>query len=136
MKKTLILITACLIAVIAFSQVLTASIKKPALPKTLATFKWAETSFNFGKVKKDVPISHEFTFVNTGSEPLVISSVSTTCGCTVTEYSKEPIPSGGKGYVKATYNAATIGMFTKPVTIKANTEEVVVMLTILGEVIQ
>lgn len=135
MKKTVILITACLIAAMAFSQVLTASIAKPASPKPFATFKWAATSFDFGKVKKDVPVAHEFTFINTGSEPLVISSVQASCGCTVTEYSKDAIPSGEKGYVKATYSAATVGMFTKTVTIKANTDEEVVMLTIRGEVV-
>ena len=137
MKKTVILITACLVAAVAFSQVYTASAAKPvtSYEAVLATFKWAATSFNFGKVKKDVPVVHEFSFVNTGSEPLVISSVQASCGCTVTEYSKEAIPSGGTGYVKATYSAATVGVFTKTITIKANTEEPVVMLTILGEVI-
>jgi len=136
MKKTVILITACLIAVVAFSQVFTASIAKPSAPKPIATFKWIATSFDFGKVKKDVPVAHEFTFTNTGSEPLVITSVHTTCGCTVTEFSKDPIPVGGEGFVKATYSAATIGIFTKPITIKANTGEDVVMLSIRGEVVQ
>src|SRR4051812_25346145 len=117
MKKTVILISACLIAAVAFSQVLTASTAKPAAPKSLAAFKWAATSFDFGQVKKDVPVTHEFTFVNTGSEPLVITSVQATCGCTVTAFSKDAIPFGGTGYVKATYNAAAVGMFTKNITV-------------------
>ena len=136
MKKTIILLAACLVAVVAFSQVFTASMATPASPKAMATFKWVATSFDFGKVKKNVPVVHEFTFINAGSESLVITSVQTTCGCTVTEYSKDPIPSGQKGYVKATYDAANVGVFTKVITIKANTDEGVVLLTIRGEVVQ
>src|SRR6187402_3527182 len=88
-------------------------------PSDSPVFVWAETSFDFGKIKLNVPVTHEFTFINKGSSPLVISSVQASCGCTVTEYSKDPIPVGGEGYVKATYNAAAIGMFTKTITIKA-----------------
>jgi hypothetical protein len=82
------------------------------------------------------PVTHEFKFTNTGNAPLVISSVQASCGCTVTEYSKEPIPVGGQGYVKATYNAAKLGVFTKSVTVNANAEESVVQLTIKGEVVE
>ena len=67
---------------------------------------------------------------------LVISTVQASCGCTVTSYSKEPIEPNGKGFVKATYNAASIGQFTKSVTVNANTEDGVVQLFIKGEVVQ
>jgi hypothetical protein len=133
MKKTIILVTACLIAAIAFTEVFAKVNKSPEPVNIIATFKWVATSFDFGVVKKDVPVLHEFAFVNTGSDPLVISSVQASCGCTVTEYTKEAIPAGGEGYVKATYSAASVGIFTKTITIRANTEEPVI-LTIRGEV--
>jgi hypothetical protein len=101
-----------------------------------AAFNWVQTTYDFGKIKLNVPVSHEFTFTNTGNIPLVISSVKASCGCTVADYTKDPIPVGGQGFVKATYNAATPGKIAKTVTVNANTEEGVVVLTITGEVVK
>lgn len=98
-------------------------------------FAWSETAFDFGKIKLNVPVTHEFTFVNKGTAPLVISSVQASCGCTVAEYSKEPIPVGQSGFVKARYNAAKAGVFNKTVTINANTAETTMQLSIKGEVL-
>lgn len=104
-------------------------------PGDNAEFKWNETSFDFGKIKLNVPVTHEFTFTNKGNATLTISSVQASCGCTVAQYSKEPIEPGQQGFVKATYNAAKAGVFTKTVTINANTEIATVVLTIKGEVV-
>src|SRR5688500_16895965 len=87
-----------------------------------AVFTTTATEFDFGKVKAGVPVTHEFSFTNNGNIPLVISTVQASCGCTVTAYSKEPIEPMGQGFVKATYNAASVGQFTKTVTVNANTE--------------
>jgi hypothetical protein len=136
MKKTMILVAAFAIAVVALGQEITASIKNLEPVKPAAVFNWAATSFDFGQIEKGIPVTHEFTFTNTGTETLIISSVQASCGCTVTEYTKDPIPAGEKGFVKATYNAAKPGVFSKTVTINANTEDAVVLLTIKGEVVE
>lgn len=99
-----------------------------------AVFNWSETTFDFGKIQVGKPVTHQFSFTNRGGEPLIISDVKASCGCTVAEYSKEPIEPGSQGYVKATYNAANPGIFTKTVTITANTQEGTVLLTLKGEV--
>lgn len=99
-----------------------------------ASFLWSQTSFDFGKIEKSKPVTHKFTFTNNGNAPLIISSVKASCGCTVAEYTKEPIPAGAQGFVKATYNAAQPGVFSKTVTINSNTEEGVVVLTVKGVV--
>ena len=99
-----------------------------------ATFNWANTTFDFGKVKAGVPVSYEFRFTNSGMMPLIISSVKASCGCTVTAYTKDPVDRGGSGFVRATYNAAAPGKFSKTVTVTANTPGGVVVLTINGEV--
>lgn len=99
-------------------------------------FSWAIKTHDFGKIKVNTPVTHEFRFTNSGDAPLVISSVQASCGCTVTDYSKDPIAPGAEGYVKATYNAAKVGIFTKTVTVSANAEESVVQLTIKGEVVE
>lgn len=99
-----------------------------------AAFLWSETVYDFGKIPVNVPVSHEFSFTNNGESELLITSVKASCGCTVTDYTKDPIPPGGKGYVKATYNAARAGVFSKTVTVNANTDEGTVHLMIKGEV--
>jgi purine-cytosine permease-like protein len=136
MKKTIILVAACIVAVVAVGQEFLAEVKPASATPMAAAFNWTETLHDFGVIKKDVPVVHEFTFTNSGNGSLVISSVQASCGCTVTEYSKDPVPEGGKGFVKATYNAAKVGQFTKTVTIKANTGEDAVVLTIKGEVVE
>jgi hypothetical protein len=93
-----------------------------------AAFSWQQTVHDFGKIKKNVPVSYKFSFKNSGDSPLVIASVSASCGCTVTQYSKEPVPPGGEGFVLATYNAANPGAFNKTVTVNANTENPVVLV--------
>jgi hypothetical protein len=104
--------------------------------KELGAFTWAETLFDFGKIKVSNPVTHEFSFVNAGDAPLVITSVQASCGCTVTKYSKDPISPGSSGFVTATYNAAKVGVFTKTVTVNANTDGGAVLLTIKGEVVE
>lgn len=99
-------------------------------------FLWTTTTHDFGKIKVNKPVTHEFKFTNSGDGPLVISSVQASCGCTVTDYSKDPIPAGGEGYVKTTYNAAKVGAFTKTVTVNANAGEGMVQLVIKGEVVE
>lgn len=135
MKKFALTFAALTLVVFAFAQQIALN-TKPAnnLRIENAAFTWEATSFDFGKIKVGVPVTHEFTFTNTGTAPLVIASVQASCGCTVASYSKDPIEPGAKGFVKATYNAAKVGPFTKTVTVNANTESGVVQLTIKGEV--
>ena len=136
MKK--IAITLCAMALVfqAAAQEVAVSLKPKNTLLESAVFNWTTTTFDFGKIKVGVPVSHEFTFTNTGSVPLIITSVKASCGCTVTSYSKDPVQTNAQGFVKATFNAASKGQFTKTVTIQANTEEGNVLLTIRGEVIE
>jgi hypothetical protein len=136
MKKVIIVLFASFITVSAFSQELMASSKALATTMKSAKFNWDETVYDFGKIEKDVAVTHKFTFTNSGDGSLVITAVKASCGCTVAEYSQDPIPAGEEGFVKATYNAAKVGLFTKTVTINANTESGTVVLTIKGEVIE
>jgi hypothetical protein len=135
MKKGLLFfgIAICIAAV--FSQVSEASVH-PFKSFFDAVFSWEKTEHDFGTIKKDVPVNHTFTFTNKGSAPLIITSVQASCGCTVTDYSNDPIAPGKTGYVKATYNAAKTGVFSKTVTVNANTTEGAVLLSIKGIVME
>lgn len=130
------LVLVALMSTVYAQQVVSLSGSTSAFADSPPSFNWSQTTHDFGKIKLNTPVLHEFTFVNNGGSPLIISSVQASCGCTVTEYSKDVVPAGAEGFVKATYNAAKPGIFTKTVTVNANTEEGVVVLTIRGEVVE
>jgi len=100
----------------------------------MAVASFEAQTFDFGKIKQGVPATHEFTFTNTGSVPLIITNVQASCGCTTPDWSRDPILPGGKGFIKATYSAASVGAFTKSVSVTANVEGGMVQLLIKGEV--
>ena len=132
--KKLVLLSAFVFAITfaAMSQVAVES----GDPSSMAKFKWTATTHNFGKIQQGKPVAHEFAFTNTGSTPLVISNVKGSCGCTVTNYTKEPIAPGKTGQVKATFNAAAVGAFNKSIRVTANVEGANETLFIKGEVVK
>ncbi len=92
---------------------------------------------NFGKIKEiNGKVEYKFIFTNMGAEPIVIENVHSSCGCTTPSWSKEPIPPGGKGFIKAIYNPHNRpGAFHKTVTVKSNAENSPITLHLNGEVI-
>ena len=89
---------------------------------TYPKFEWTETTHDFGNIELNKPVSYEFEFTNKGQAFLVISNVVASCGCTVAEYTKDPVPPNGKGKVTATYDAAAPGVFNKSIAVTANVE--------------
>ncbi len=88
-----------------------------------AQIKFDKTTVNFGTISEKSPVATcTFTFTNIGEQPLVINQAIASCGCTVPEYSKEPIPAGGKGEIKVTYNGEGKfpGHVKKSVTVRTN----------------
>ncbi len=102
-----------------------------------AKITFAEESYDFGKINEEKgPVTHEFTFTNTGGQPLIIQNVKASCGCTSPDWTKEPVLPGKKGFVKATYNPqGRPGPFNKSITVTSNAENSTVILTIKGDVI-
>lgn len=101
-----------------------------------ADFKFEKETHDFGKIPQGKPVSVDFVFTNVGDEPLIISNVESTCGCTVPKYTNTPVPNGGKGIITVTFNAAAVQPgFTKAVTIKSNARTPVKVLYIKGEVV-
>ena len=89
---------------------------------------------DFGTIvfKKEAVCKFEFT--NTGKSALIISDVKTSCGCTVPEWTKEPLRSGKKGMLTIKYDAAFPGVFHKTVEVTYNGPGSPVSLEINGEV--
>ncbi len=98
-------------------------------------FKFKETSFNFGTANEGEEITHEFEFTNEGKSDLLISNAIASCGCTIPEWPKEPIPPGKGGKIKATFNTTgKSGQQHKVITITANVKSKNAELVIEGEV--
>jgi hypothetical protein len=86
------------------------------------SFVFEEESFDFGTIQEGDVVDHTFAFTNTGEAPLIISSATASCGCTVPVWPKEPIPVGGTGEIKVQFNSRNKpGIQNKTVTITANT---------------
>jgi hypothetical protein len=96
--------------------------------------KFVSESIDLGKIKQDNPTTATFEITNIGTEPLLIEQASPTCGCTIGEYTKEPIAPGKMGTIKATYNAKNIGLFEKRLNVKFAGYDMQ-FITIKGEVI-
>lgn len=101
-----------------------------------AEIKFDKTVFNLGTFSEKNPTqTATFTFTNIGNTPLIINQAIASCGCTVPQYSKEPIKPGEKGTVKVTYNGKGKfpGHFKKSITIRTNGKVEMVRLYIEGE---
>ena len=135
MKKTILILGIAVSAAAFIANHNAYGIHRTFYHLTAASFNWVQTLYDFGTIKQNKPVTYTFKFTNSGNEPLIIASVQASCGCTVTDYSKDPIQPNTEGYVKATYNAVKLGMFNKTVTVNANTAEPV-LLTIKGNVVE
>ncbi len=103
--------------------------------KADALIKFDKDTYAFGKVNQNTPATVEFTFTNMGKAPVIVESATAECGCTTPEYPKTPVMAGKKGKIKVTYDAKTMGSFTKRVTVKLVNVPDTKVLTINGEVI-
>ena len=94
-----------------------------------------EKVYDFGKIKQGVPVNHEFQFTNISDKPVVIESATASCGCTTPSWPQAPVAKGKTDKVKAGFNAAAPGAFTKQITIKVAGVAQPTVITIKGEVL-
>jgi hypothetical protein len=94
--------------------------EKPAGP--LPAMQFQTVDHDFGTIKEGQVVEHTFSFKNTGEAPLIIQNAQPSCGCTVPEWSKDPIPAGGTGYIKAKFDSnGKPNIQNKTITVTANT---------------
>lgn len=91
---------------------------------------------NFGQIEWKHPVTVEYTITNTGDKPLVLTNVTTSCACSVADWTKKPIAPGEKGTVSATFDAKALGHFEKTIGIYSNAQPSLVYLKFVGEVVQ
>jgi hypothetical protein len=77
---------------------------------------------DFGTVTEGQVVEYTYNLKNTGEAPLIIQSAQPSCGCTVPDWTKDPIPAGGTGFVKAKFDThGKSNIQNKSITVTANT---------------
>jgi hypothetical protein len=122
------------LALLAQEQATNAVVKSEAITNGPVA-KYDRTVYDFGEIVQNSPGTASFTLTNNGNEPLIIASATASCGCTNLSYEKDPVLPNKSVTISATYNAASLGNFTKNVTVKTNAGDQPVILTIKGKVI-
>ncbi len=102
-------------------------------PNAIATFQ--STEHDYGDIVYDGDGLCTFVFTNTGTEPLMLTNVKASCGCTAPKWSRDPIKPGEKGEIEVKYNTRIAGSFNKTVTVQTNGEPMQVILRIKGRVL-
>ncbi len=88
---------------------------------TANTMKFSKETHDFGTVKEGDPAVYEFTFTNSGKEPIVIQNAKGSCGCTVPSWPKEAVAPGKTANIKVNYNTqGRPGPINKTVTVTSN----------------
>jgi len=82
-----------------------------------------ETVHDFGDMIQGERVVYGFKFTNIGGSDLLITRVSTSCGCTVGNYPQDPIPPGKSGVIEVSFDSKNRkGFQNKSITVLANTE--------------
>lgn len=100
-----------------------------------AKIEFKSETIDYGQIDKGSDGLRVFEFTNTGDQPLVISDVKSSCGCTVPEKPKEPIAPGKTGEIKVKYDTKRVGPIRKTVTVYSNAEQPIKALKIKGQVL-
>lgn len=112
------------------------SFSNGAEDKDSPVMEFEETVHDYGTIPYKGDGNCEFEFKNKGKEPLVLTNVRSSCGCTTPNWTREPVKKNKKGSIKVKYNTAIVGNFTKSITVYSNAKNSPIRLTIKGKVVK
>ncbi len=98
----------------------------------LGTLTFKDSIHSFGNLKEGEVVEYAFEYQNVGKKEVIITDASSTCGCTVPDYKREPIAIGEKGEIKVKFNSeGKSGYVEKPVTLRCtgNPGEIVITIS-------
>ena len=101
----------------------------------VAKIKFKTDTVDYGTIEKGADGLRIFEFSNTGDAPLIVSKVTSSCGCTVPKWSQEPILPGKTGEIQVKYDTNRVNPIRKTITVISNADTPTVALKIKGEVI-
>ena len=103
--------------------------------KAADAVQFKEVKYDFGKIKQNVAVTHDFAFKNVSSKPVVVESATASCGCTTPKWPNAPVVKSKSDKITAGFNAASVGPFEKTITVKLAGYDQPVELKIVGEVL-
>jgi len=89
---------------------------------------------DYGEIQQHADGRCEFKFTNNGKEPLILSNVRSTCGCTVPEWPRKPIMPGKSDVVKVKYDTKRVGPINKSIYVYSNATKPTITLRIKGKI--
>ncbi|TBN05555.1 DUF1573 domain-containing protein [Hyunsoonleella flava] len=101
----------------------------------VAKIEFKETTIDYGTIEKGADGVRVFEFTNTGDAPLIISKVSSSCGCTIPKKPDAPIMPGKTGQIEVKYDTNRVNPIRKTITVMSNAETPTVALKIKGLVV-
>ena len=100
-----------------------------------AKIEFETTIIDYGTIEKGSNGLRVFKFKNTGNAPLVVSSVKSSCGCTVPKKPEAPVMPGKSGEIEVKYDTNRVNPIRKTITVTSNADTPTVALKIKGNVI-
>ncbi len=98
--------------------------------------KFEKKVHDYGTILKGSNGDCEFVYKNVGDEPLIITSVQKSCGCTIPTWDPKPVLPGQSGTIKVGYDTQRVGPFNKQITVISNAKNSTEVLTIQGNVVE
>lgn len=102
---------------------------------TTAKIEFKSETVDYGEVAKGSDGIRVFEFTNTGTAPLIVSKVSSSCGCTIPKKPEDPILPGKTGEIQVKYDTNRVGPIRKAITVISNADTPTKVLKIKGEVL-
>ncbi|MFO8088133.1 MAG: DUF1573 domain-containing protein [Bacteroidales bacterium] len=130
MKQRIVFLTMMLLA--SFTVIGQNRAETPSGP----SIQFEQEVYDYGTIKQYSDATCQFEFKNAGKQPLVITKVVTSCGCTVPDYPKSPIMPGETSQLQVTYDSSKLGKINNQIVVRTNAEEGTVILKIKGKVTQ
>jgi hypothetical protein len=137
MKKVLLSLAVTMLvtfAVMAQSTTIS-NAPQPAANPNAPVITFEKTTHDYGTLTKGGDGTCEFKFTNTGVEPLILSNCTSSCGCTVPDWPREPILKGKSAVVKVKYDTNRLGPINKTVNVTSNASNSPVQLRIIGSIV-
>ncbi len=122
MKKTVLMLFVGLLSLGIYAQ------------DTTAKIEFKSETIDYGEIAKGSDGVRVFEFTNTGTAPLVISNVRSSCGCTIPKKPEEPILPGKTGQIEVKYDTNRVGPIRKAITVTSNADTPTKVLKIKGTV--
>lgn len=122
MKKTVLMLFVGLVSLGIYAQDATAKIE------------FKSETIDYGEIDRGSDGVRVFEFTNTGTAPLVISAVRSSCGCTIPKKPEEPIMPGETGKIEVKYDTNRVGPIRKAITVTSNADVPTKVLKIKGTV--